>query len=125
LIYYKLKKDECSSQGIQMELKELIVNIEKRPQMYINDLNIHILETFLGGYLFGRSCNQELNVMDNAFRRDFNAWIANYYNAPLQTAWNNTIYYYEGNHNKSLERFFDLYKRWYENTEINISNKNR
>jgi len=108
-----------------MELKELIINIEKRPQMYINDLNIHILETFLGGYLFGKSSNQELNDMDKAFQRDFNTWIANYYDAPLQTTWDKNIYYYERNHNKSLESFFDLYKRWYESTKINISNKNR
>jgi len=99
-----------------MELKELILNIEKRPQMYINDLNIHMLSTFINGYLFGKN---DLSVKEESFRRDFSNWIISYYDASLQKSWNDTIYYYEGNHNKSIETFFDLYKRWYEHLEVN------
>ena len=98
-----------------MELKELIINMEKRPQMYITNLNIHILSTFIDGYLFGK---KDLTSMEAIFQKSFSEWIVNYYDASLQKAWNETIYYYEGNHNKSMEAFFNLYKRWYESIEV-------
>jgi len=97
-----------------MGLKKLIISIEKRPQMYINNINIHTLSVFISGYLFGKG---DLSNMDEAFQRDFSTWVTNYYGASIQNSWSDTIYYYEGNHNKSVECFFDLYKRWYESEE--------
>lgn len=98
-----------------MELKNIIVSLEKRPFMYINNTDIYMLDTFINGYLYGKSDN--LSPMEKEFRSSFHIWVQEYYDAPTSFPWCNTIYYYENNHYKAFEKFFDLYKRWYECVE--------
>lgn len=97
-----------------MELKNLIISLEKRPFMYIDDTNIYMLSTFINGYLYGKS---DLSVMEQEFRNSFSIWVQEYYGASLSSTWSKTIYYYEQNHHNAYKRFFDLYKRWYESAE--------
>lgn len=97
-----------------MELKDFIISLEKRPFMYISSNDIFMLSAFIIGYLIGRD---NLSPMEEKFSKDFHTWVQNYYECPNNLSWWNIIYHYEGNHNKAFERFFDLYKRWYESNE--------
>ncbi len=95
-----------------MELKNLIISLEKRPMMYINNTDIFMLSTFINGFLLGKS---DLSKIEKAFVSDFHNFVQEFYEVSYNLPWWNMIYCLEGNHHKAFERFFDLYKRWYEN----------
>lgn len=103
-----------------MELKELIERMEQRPHMFIHSLDIQILSLFIDAFMYGKSVSDNLSPMDQAFQKSFSTWIQNYYDAPLNQSWSNTMIYFEGIGPKSYEIFFDLYKRWYDSMEVNM-----
>ena len=95
-----------------MELNILLESMEKRPLMYINDYDIRILSAYLSGYFLGRAESSAYKLYEKNFDT-FHNWVKDYYNAPKDTSWANTILYYEASHKSAIEKFFKLYKQWH------------
>ncbi|MBK1897375.1 hypothetical protein [Chryseobacterium paridis] len=68
-----------------MNIEELLLHIEKRPQMYFREKNVYFLETFLGGFFV----NEYLKNKDfkNDFRSGFYYWLKNKFNLEENTTW--------------------------------------
>ena len=98
-------------------LHEFIQSMEKRPLMYLNDYNIDVLRAYLQGYFGGRYETNNLDEDDESFG-NFSFWVQEYYGEELTShGWASVILYHEGSHRKAVEKFFELYKEWYENPE--------
>lgn len=57
-----------------MKFEELMSHIERRPQQFIGEKDIFLLNAFLTGYL----CNDAIRLGESAkydFRSDFNNWL--------------------------------------------------
>ena len=97
-----------------MKFHELIQSMEKRPIMYINDYNIDVLNAYISGFFGG----QEFPDPNDEPFRNFSFWVQEHYGEKLSShGWASVILYHEGSHRKAVEKFFELYKEWYENPE--------
>jgi len=101
-----------------MELNKLIDLMEKRPLMYMKNYDIEMLSTFIDGFLYGKSVSSNVSIDEDLFRPNFSFWVQEYYGEkPTSHGWASVILYHEGSHRKAVEKFFELYKEWYENPE--------
>ncbi|KMQ67731.1 hypothetical protein ACM39_12905 [Chryseobacterium sp. FH2] len=69
-----------------MEFNELMLHIEKRPQVYVGEKNLPLISAFLDGYL----CNDAIRLGERAkydFRYDFGEWLKNKFNYKLEFGW--------------------------------------
>lgn len=69
-----------------MNFEDLILHIEKRPQIYVGEKNIHLISAFLEGYLF----NDAIRLGERAkydFRYDFGEWLRLKFNYELELGW--------------------------------------
>ena len=96
-----------------MELNEFINLIEKRPQMYMECLNINDLGKIIRVYVDVKFKNNIISEKENIFISKFNDWIEKYYDAPIHTGWISNILYFEISHTNAVNKFFELYKQWY------------
>ncbi|WP_288445553.1 hypothetical protein [uncultured Chryseobacterium sp.] len=73
-----------------MKFEELMYYIERRPQQFIGEKNIFLLNAFLTGYLYNDSIRLGERA-DYDFRSDFNDWLQNKFNYHNSFSWSNII----------------------------------
>lgn len=91
-----------------MNIDELLINIEKRPQMYFREKNIYFMEAFLGGWFV----NEYLKNKDfrSDFRSNFYDWLQKKYILENDLTWADFINILSKNENlNSVDVFFREY----------------
>ena len=92
-----------------MNFEDLILHIEKRPQIYVGEKNLSLISAFLEGYLF----NDAIRLGERAeydFRYSFGEWLRNKFNYELELGWLTIINEISYNENlDSVDVFFREY----------------
>jgi len=92
-----------------MNFEDLILHIEKRPQIYVGEKNLSLISAFLEGYLF----NDAIRLGERAeydFRYNFGEWLRNKFNYELELGWLTIINEISYNENlDSVDVFFREY----------------
>lgn len=73
-----------------MNFEELMLHIEKRPQVYVGEKKLSLISAFLDGYLF----NDVVRLGERAkydFRYNFGEWLKNKYHYKLELGWSTMI----------------------------------
>ncbi|MDQ0593929.1 hypothetical protein QFZ37_002298 [Chryseobacterium ginsenosidimutans] len=73
-----------------MNFEELMLHIERRPEVYVGERSIFLLSAFLSGYLL----NDAIRLGERAkydFRYDFGEWLRNKFNYELELGWSTII----------------------------------
>lgn len=95
-----------------MSLLNLLAFIEKRPQMYIREKKVELLESFIGGYFLCMSEHNLIKEQDLAFRDTFYDWIFEKYKSDKLNhgiSWVNLIVQLsEKNKKNDFDLFFEL-----------------
>lgn len=82
----------------------LILEIEKRPALYISKNYLSSLKAFIDGWCFGNSNIQDINILD-----DFQIWIENKYHITSNQSWADIIIFFSTDENEALYTFFKLF----------------
>lgn len=59
----------------KMNIEELLKNMKKRPGMYVLEINLEYIYTYLSGFLFSRLNLNKADYIDIAFKEQFREWI--------------------------------------------------
>jgi len=98
-----------------MNFEDLMVHIEKRPQVYVGEKNFSLISAFLEGYL----CNDAIRLGERTkydFRYDFGEWLRNKFKYELELGWSTIITEISQKENlDSVDVFFREYKLFIEN----------
>ena len=98
-----------------MDLYDLIGNIRKRPTMYLGDISISNLRTFLAGYCFARRQLGIPQTLQEKEFSEFSSWIQKKFNMKSIQSWDQTILSVSTNDSQAMEEFFVLF---YEFTQV-------
>ena len=88
-------------------LPEVIVEIEKRPLMWLPEKHIKYLGAFLNGYIYGKGCKETSELMSG-----FNRFVEKKYSITTTHGWVRNIDHMSSDPHKALERFFELFKEY-------------
>ncbi|NEQ70910.1 MAG: hypothetical protein F6K21_36560 [Symploca sp. SIO2D2] len=92
-----------------MDLFDLIEKIHKRPVMYLGQLSIGQLRTFLAGYCFAR---RQMNVPQTEQEKVFamfQSWIQEKFGVSSNQHWDQIILAYSQDEQDAVEQFFVLF----------------
>lgn len=92
-----------------MDLFDLIGNIRKRPVMYLGELSIGQLRTFLAGYSFARRQMQVPQTQQEKVFSTFQPWVEQHFGISSQQHWDQIILEASKNEAEAVERFFILF----------------
>lgn len=107
-----------------MNIHELLEDIEKRPELYLDCQSINYLRVFLSGYgsaLHDYHLDKPYDEFDN-FIVPFQRWLAKKYSVKSSQNWAQIILFQSFNEQDALKEFFLLYKEFMEaSKEKNMS----
>lgn len=93
-----------------MNFEELMLHIERRPEVYVGERNVFLLSAFLSGYLLNDSIRLG-NRAEYDFRYDFYNWLQSKFNLENKSTWADFIDIISKNENlNSVDVFFREYK---------------
>lgn len=92
-----------------MDLFDLIANIRKRPVMYLGELSISQLRTFLAGYGFARRQMKIPQTQQEKMFSTFQTWIENRFGISSQQRWDRIILDSSQNEEEAIQQFFTLF----------------
>ena len=92
-----------------MDLFDLIGNIRKRPVMYLGQLSIGQLRTFLAGYSFARRQMQIPQTQQEKIFSTFQPWVEQHFGRSSQQHWDQIILEKSNNEAEAVTRFFSLF----------------
>ena len=58
-----------------MNIEKLLEYMEKRPYMFIGELNFDYLFHFINGFLYHKGFSQEIDTINKFFERKFDEWV--------------------------------------------------
>ncbi|MCS3533017.1 hypothetical protein [Chryseobacterium sp. JUb7] len=101
-----------------MSIEELLLKIEKRPQMYFREKDVYFLETFLGGF-FASEYLKDKDFKDD-FRSSFYEWLQRKFNLENNLTWADFIEIISKTENlNSVDVFFREYHLFKKEKSIN------
>lgn len=89
---------------MKKEIYDLLMDIKKRPGVYLGQKSLTLLDAFLGGYIF--RLREEGNP--DAELRDFQNYIANRFNIRSTHSWAHIIRFYSSSEADAFDRFYEL-----------------
>jgi hypothetical protein len=100
----------------------LLGKIEMRPRMYIKDLDINLLQSFINGYFVCESLNNIVPDEDNTFKDNFWSWVREKYNLEPSLDWSDMIEQItkEKKQKNSIKVFFEEFNHF---KKENLENK--
>lgn len=87
-----------------MNMLDLILDIEKRPALYIGKNYISCLKSFLDGCIFSNP-----NMLNSHILVDFEMFVKEKYNITSSQSWVDVIIFYSIDENEALNNFFSLF----------------
>jgi hypothetical protein len=97
----------CSGQAKMNTLRELLIEIKRRPGMYIGHQSLTRLSSFIGGWLFGK-----VEVPDADILNGFQDWIAIKYHITSSHGWDDIILFFELDERSAFDRFWILFDEY-------------
>ncbi|MEP0896976.1 MULTISPECIES: hypothetical protein [Leptolyngbya] len=97
-----------------LDLFDLIHNIEKRPAMYLGQLDITHLSAFLSGYFFARRQSGIPETLQEQQFAEFQAWVEQKFNVTYSQPWEKIIRFFSPDETASLQQFFILFNEFTE-----------
>lgn len=98
-------------------LKEVILAIIERPQIYIGKLSVQRLYAFIGGYLF-----QNEQVNDHCLD-GFNEYVANRFSIHTSQNWASIIEFFSMSDQEEFDLFVECFNEFIKKKEVNSENK--
>ena len=92
-----------------MDLFDLIGNIRKRPVMYLGELSIGKLRTFLAGYSFARRQMKIPPTQQEKLFSTFQLWIEQRFGMSSPQHWDRIIFEFSENEEDAIRQFFTLF----------------
>lgn len=89
-------------------VKELIFNIKKRPELYIGQRSLSLLQAYLYGWLN----RDEKSVIDAYLMGDFQKWVENKYKIKSTQSWAQIILFFSTSEYNALDKFFELFEEF-------------
>ena len=89
---------------MQKEIYNLLMDIRKRPGVYLGQKSLTLLHSFLGGYIV-RLAEEGYTDVD---LNDFQNYIANRFNIQSAHSWAHIIRFYSGSEAEAFDRFYEL-----------------
>lgn len=97
-------------------LYDLLQKIKQRPALYLGKRSLSHLHVFLDAYTFAR---RELGIETTEQERnfeDFQDWIELKFNQTDTQSWSRIILFYSEDESDALEKFFDLFEEFSQNS---------
>ena len=86
------------------EIYDLLMDIRKRPGVYLGQKSLTLLHSFLGGYII-RLAEEGYTDVDLS---DFQNYIANRFNIQSAHSWAHIIRFYSASETEAFDRFYEL-----------------
>jgi len=86
-------------------IKNLILKIKRRPELYIGQKSLSLLHAYLNGWLN----RDEESVIDSKLTGEFQEWIQQKYNITSSQSWADIILFYSTSEYDGLDNFFRLF----------------
>ncbi|GAB2199469.1 hypothetical protein [Sessilibacter sp. MAH4] len=96
-------------------LPEVIIEIEKRPLMWLPEKHIKYLGSFLDGYIYGKNCKATCELMSG-----FNQFVEKKYSITTTHGWVRNIDHMSSDPHHALEKFFELFNEYMSNVSEKI-----
>jgi len=94
---------------------KIILEIEKRPSMYIGRNSIFCLRAYLYGMMSPLETNKDKEL---EFIKRFQVWVENKYNIESSHSWADIIHFFSDNEQDALDNFFIDFKTFLEVSQI-------
>ena len=112
----KNKRDE----GINTDLRSVILHVEMRPMMYLRKRSIYELDAFIkniiyGGYVLGKTYADTLD--ESSYWGYFSEWLAKKYESVSSMGWCQILMEQEQDEERAFERFFEEFRDYLEEVE--------
>lgn len=113
--------DNYKAEGVKVidlyskPLPEVIVEIEKRPLMWLPEKHIKYLDSFLDGYIYGKNCKETCEFMSG-----FNQFVEKKYSITTTHGWMRNINHMSSDSHHALEKFFELFNEYMSNVSEKI-----
>jgi hypothetical protein len=91
-------------------VRELIFTIKERPELYIGQRSLSLLQAYLHGWLN----RDEKSVTDSELIGKFQNWIQKRYNIRSSQSWAQIILFYSTSEYDGLDNFFRLFEEFME-----------
>ncbi|MBE6022884.1 MAG: hypothetical protein E7231_06575 [Cellulosilyticum sp.] len=107
-------------QGINTDLRTVILHVEMRPMMYLRRRSIYELDAFLrnivyGAYALGKTYSDTLD--ENSHWGYFSEWLGKKYESAMSMGWCQILMEKEHDEEKAFWRFFDEFRDYLEEVE--------
>ncbi|AHJ31459.1 hypothetical protein [Nodularia spumigena] len=107
------------------DLYELISKIRKRPAMYLGQISISNLRTFLAGYCFARrQMGMPQTPQEQQFSQ-FQSWIQEKINQTSNQTWDQIILSFSQDQQTALQTFFNLFDEFIQTENIDELKSNQ
>lgn len=94
-------------------VKELILKIKKRPELYIGQRSLSLFQAYLYGWLN----RDEKSVVDSGLIGDFQEWVQEKYKIRSSQSWVKIILFYSTSDYGALDKFFELFDEFLQQQE--------
>jgi Trp operon repressor len=95
-----------------MSFSDLLLEIKKRPTLYLSRYSIFDFQSFYYGYDLARN---QLNLPKTSSEQDFEeflSWIRSRYNLQTTQSWASLILFHSVDERDALDRLFDLWEKF-------------
>lgn len=111
---------DTNSQGINTDLRSVILHVETRPMMYLRKQSVYELDAFIkniiyGGYVLGKTYADSLD--ENSYWGYFSEWLGKKYESSRSMGWCQILMEQEQDEKKAFERFFEEFRDYLEEIE--------
>ncbi len=108
------------NEGINTDLRSVILHVETRPMMYLRKRSIYELDAFIkniiyGGYVLGKTYADTLD--ENSYWGYFSEWLAKKYESARSMGWCQILMEQEHDEEKAFDRFFEEFRDYLEEVE--------
>lgn len=94
-------------------VKELLSKIKKRPELYVGQRSLSLLQAYLNGWLN----RDEKSVTDSELIGGFQEWIQKKHNIRSTQSWAQIILFYSISEYDALDNFFKLFDEFLKERE--------
>lgn len=91
-------------------IRELIKEMERRPEIYIGERSLSLLNAFINGWIY----RNEASVIDINLLANFQDWIQKKYQITSSHSWARIISFHSSSDYKAFDRFFNLFNEFLE-----------
>lgn len=89
-------------------VQELLLQIKVRPELYLGQRSLSLLQAYLNGWLN----RDEDSVTDSELIGEFQDWVQHKYDIKSSQSWAQIVLFYSSNEYDGLDNFFRLFEEF-------------